>query len=303
MYHTPVLLKESIDELQINPEGTYLDLTFGGGGHSREIVKKLSPQGHLYAFDQDADAVRQAGDMEDCENFTLLKANSRYFKYFLNFYSVHKVDGILADLGVASHQLDDPERGFSTRFDGPLDMRMNGDAERSAMKIVNEYSKLHLQKILSAYGEVHNPVRLAEEIVRERGGSKIVSTKQLCDLLQRFAPKVRPNKYYAQVFQAFRIEVNQELEALKEILQQSAAFLKPAGRLVVISYHSLEDRLVKRFINNGNFEAEEVERDLYGNLTSQLFLAKNKKPIEASPGELASNSRARSAKMRVAMRL
>lgn len=303
MYHSPVLLKESIDELQIKRDGIYLDLTFGGGGHSREILQNLSPRGHLYAFDQDAEAVKEAGDIADSENFTLFKANSRYLKYFLNFYSVDKADGILVDLGVASHQLDDPSRGFSTRFDGPLDMRMNIDAENSAMKIVNEYSKLHLQSILSSYGEVKNAARLAEEIVRERSLNKITSTKQLCDLLQKFAPSYRPNKYYAQVFQAFRIEVNQELEALKEILKQSAEFLKPEGRLVVISYHSLEDRLVKRFIKNGNFEPHESSKDLYGNVTSRLFVAKNKKPIEASPEELGNNSRARSAKMRVAARL
>lgn len=300
MYHTPVMLIESIRELNINPRGIYVDLTFGGGGHSKEILKHLEKEGHLYAFDHDSEAIEQAQGIEN-QNFTLFKSNACYLKYFLRFYGIERVDGIFADLGTSSHQIDTPERGFSTRYNGPLDMRMNQKLSLTAHNIVNKYNQVQLQHILNLYGEIHNPSAVASALVKQRAHVQIDTTEQLCDLLNRFTPMIKRNKYYAQVFQALRIEVNQELDVLQSILMQSIEVLKSEGRLVIISYHSLEDRLVKRFMNTGNFVMEPA-KDIYGNVTRPLKPL-YKKPLEPSAEEIENNTRARSAKMRVAEKL
>ncbi len=298
-YHTPVLLQESVKALNILPGKTYLDLTFGGGGHSAEILKNIDNTGKLLAFDQDAAAEKNAESFPQ-ENFQFIKANFRYLKKFLKLYGQGKVGGILADLGISSHQIDQADRGFSTRESAPLDMRMDKGSGKSAWQVVNNSSASQLAQMLKTYGEVPNAWQLAQAIVLERGKKNIDTTGELVNLLSGFARKGKEYKYYAQVFQAIRIEVNEELEALKEMLQQSADVLEPGGRLVVIAYHSLEDRLVKNFMRSGKF-AGEVEKDFYGNPLRPLKPLASK-PIIPTTTEIAANRRARSARLRVAAR-
>lgn len=296
-YHNPVLLKETVDGLNIKPDGVYVDVTFGGGGHSREIMKRLGPNGKLYAFDQDEDA--QANAIED-ERFTLIPENFRFLKRYLRFYGVKEVDGILGDFGVSSHQFDVAERGFSTRFDAELDMRMSRKNELSAYTIVNEYEEQQLKKMFFDYGELKNAGAIANTIVNARKEKPVKNTEQLKQVLSRFLPAHKSNKILAQIYQAIRIEVNQEIDVLKEFLEQTVEVLKPGGRLSVISYHSLEDRLVKRFIRNGMFEGE-PERDMFGNY--EVPLRAVGKLIVPTEEEIAENNRARSAKLRIAEKL
>ena len=298
-YHNPVMLQECIEGLKINPNGIYVDLTFGGGGHSREIIKHLDG-GHLYAFDQDEDAVKNANGFDD-RSFTLIEGNFRYLKRYLKAYSIKEVDGILADLGISSHQIDEPSRGFSTRFDAELDMRMDQSAELSAKVVINSYSKEQLHKIFGMYGEVKNAKTLAEAVCATRINKEIRTVEELKKILSKFAKRGKENRYYAQVFQAIRIEVNKEMEALEEMLEQCIEVLKPKGRLVVMSYHSLEDRLVKNMIMKGKVYGE-VEKDFYGNVLKPLE-AINRKPLEATEEEKERNNRARSAKLRVAEKI
>ena len=293
-YHNPVLLHESIDALAIKKDGVYVDVTFGGGGHSREILSRLGATGKLIAFDQDLDAKRNT--IED-NRFVLIEENFRYIGRFLKFYGVKKVDGILADLGVSSHQFDEAERGFSIRFDGELDMRMNQSSKTSAKKIINTYSEEMLANILFVYGELRNARAIAHTIVEARIDGVIETSFQLRKLLQKYLPKAKEHKILAQIFQAIRIEVNEELEVLKEFLIQTPNLLNPEGRLSVISYHSLEDRLVKRFIRTGLFEGE-PEKDFFGNIDVPLM--KLGKLIIPNQEEIRKNNRARSAKLRVA---
>ncbi len=297
MYHNPVLLERSVNDLVTNPGGIYVDVTFGGGGHSREILTKLSPKGKLYGFDQDLDALKN--NLED-ERFTLINQNFRFLENSLMVYGIKRVDGILADLGVSSHQFDAAERGFSTRNNAPLDMRMNVMQGIDAKKILNEYEEEQLADIFYYYGELREARKLAREIVHHRKIKEIDTTEDLKNLFS-YIPQFKQNKFYAQVFQAVRIEVNQELEALKELLVQSHKMLKPGGRLVVISYHSLEDRLVKRFLKNGMFEGEPA-RDIYGNFEKTFDLLQTK-AIIPDEEEIKENSRARSAKMRVGIKI
>jgi 16S rRNA (cytosine1402-N4)-methyltransferase len=293
-YHNPVLLQESIDALSIKEGGVYVDVTFGGGGHSREILKRLGENGRLFGFDQDPDAL---GNVIDDERFVLIPENFRYISRFLRFHGVRKVDGILADLGVSSHQFDEAERGFSTRFDGDLDMRMNQKSKVSAKEIVNNYSEEKLAEILFLYGELRNSRNIAKTIVEKRVEEKIDTSFQLRQVLQKYLPKAKEHKIIAQIFQAIRIEVNEELDVLREFLEQIPNLLKDDGRLSVISYHSLEDRLVKRFIRTGLFSGE-VEKDFYGN--SNEPLKKVGKLIVPTAAEIKINNRARSAKLRIA---
>lgn len=293
-YHNPVLLKETVDGLNIKPDGVYVDVTFGGGGHSREILSRLGPEGKLFAFDQDEDALANA--MSD-ERFTLINENFRFIKRFLRFYGVKSVDGILADLGVSSHQFDVPERGFSTRFDADLDMRMSQKNDLNAYKVVNEYDEADLKRVFYDYGELKNAPALARTIVEAREDSPIDTTDELKEVLARFLPERVKNKILAQIYQAIRIEVNQEMDVLKEFLEQSLEILKPEGRLSVISYHSLEDRLVKRFIKNGMFEGE-PEKDFFGNFSVPFKTVG--KLIVPTQEEIKINNRARSAKLRIA---
>ncbi len=293
-YHNPVLLQESIDALNIKEDGVYVDVTFGGGGHSKEILKRLGKNGRLFAFDQDTDA--QANRIDD-DRFILIAENFKYITRFLKFYRIQKVDGILADLGVSSHQFDVAERGFSTRFDADLDMRMNQDSKISAKHIVNKYSEGVLSDVLFQYGELRNARVLAKTIVAARGDEKINTSFQLKEVLKLHLPKAKEHKILAQIFQAIRIEVNQELEVLKEFLMQTPKLLNTDGRLSVISYHSLEDRLVKRFIRTGLFSGE-PEKDFFGN--SSVPLKKIGKLIIPAPEEIKQNNRARSAKLRIA---
>lgn len=293
-YHSPVLLHESVDGLAIKPDGVYVDVTFGGGGHSREILKRLGEHGRLFGFDQDADA--QANKIDD-ERFVLIPENFRYIKRFLRFYGVLKVDGVLADLGVSSHQFDEADRGFSTRFDAELDMRMNQNDQLSAYAVVNKYGEEALSKVLFNYGELRNANAMAKQIVEARDEEKIKTSFQLKSVLKQFLPNAKEHKILAQIFQAIRIEVNQEIEVLKEFLTQIPGLLNKGGRLSVISYHSLEDRLVKRFIRNGLFEGE-PEKDFYGNF--EVPLKKVGKMIVPSKEEVKVNNRARSAKLRIA---
>lgn len=293
-YHNPVLLKESIEGLNIKPNGVYVDVTFGGGGHSKEILSRLNKKGKLIAFDQDEDAKR---NIIDNERFTLIPQNFRFIKRYLRFYGVKKVDGVLADLGVSSHQFDEAERGFSTRFDADLDMRMNQEGELSAFEVVNKYSEEKLNNVLFQYGELRNARAIAKKIIESRSEKKIKTSFELKDVLSEFVPKAVEHKILAQIFQGIRIEVNQEIEALKEFLLQIPEILNEEGRLSVISYHSLEDRLVKRFIRNGLFEGE-PEKDFYGNVN--VPMKKIEKMIIPSFQEIKKNSRARSAKLRIA---
>lgn len=293
-YHNPVLLSESVDALDIKEDGVYVDVTFGGGGHSREILKRLGKNGRLYAFDQDPDAI--ANKIDD-DRFVLIEENFRYISRFLKFYGVKKVDGVLADLGVSSHQFDEAERGFSIRFEGELDMRMNQHSKISAKEVVNDYEEKELADVLFLYGELRNARSIAKTIVEEREKERIETSFQLKQVLKRYLPKAREHKILAQIFQAIRIEVNEELEVLKEFLNQIPGLLNPEGRLSVISYHSLEDRLVKRFIRTGLFSGE-PEKDFYGN--TNVPLMKVGKLIVPTPQEINVNNRARSAKLRVA---
>ena len=296
MYHNPVMLDECIKGLEINPEGSYVDVTFGGGGHSRAILDRLTT-GHLYAFDQDEDAAKNAFDDP---RFTFIPQNFRYFKNFIQLYHGGQLDGIIADLGVSSHQFDTPEKGFSTRFDGLLDMRMSQSTANDAATVVNTYSVEELTRILSLYGEVQQARLVASDIVLARDTEPIETTAQLKAAVERRLPKGRENKVLAQIFQALRIEVNQELDALTAFLSQCPDVLKSGGRLVVMSYHSLEGRLVKNFIKTGNAEGKE-EKDFFGNLLTPYNII-TRKPIVPSDEEVERNSRARSAKLRIAER-
>ena len=293
-YHNPVLLHASVDGLNIKPDGVYVDVTFGGGGHSKEILSRLGPNGKLFAFDQDEDALANA--LPD-ERFVLINENFRYLKRFLRFHNVKGVDGILADLGVSSHQFDVAERGFSTRFDAGLDMRMSQKNDLNAYKVVNEYDESNLKRVFLDYGELKNAPALAKTIVEARDGQPIKTTDELKEILAKFLPERVRNKILAQIYQAIRIEVNQEMDVLKEFLEQSLEVLKPEGRLSVISYHSLEDRLVKRFIKNGMFEGE-PEKDFFGNFSVPFKTVG--KLIVPDQAEIKSNNRARSAKLRIA---
>ena len=297
MYHKPVLLTESVDALVSNPDGVYVDVTFGGGGHSREILSRLSEKGRLFSFDQDSDALNNA--IED-PRFTLINQNFRFLENSLLMYGVAQVDGVLGDLGVSSHQFDKAERGFSIRSDAPLDMRMNKMQDIDAYKVVNEYDEEALADIFYYYGELREARKLAREIVNKRKSADIKTTEDLKKVFL-YVPAHKSNKFFAQVFQAIRIEVNQELDALKEMLMQSSNVLKKDGRLVIISYHSLEDRLVKKFLKNGMFEGE-PERDVYGNY-QKVFELPYRKAIVPTDEEIEDNSRARSAKMRVGIKL
>jgi 16S rRNA (cytosine1402-N4)-methyltransferase len=293
-YHNPVLLKETVDGLDIKQDGIYVDVTFGGGGHSKEILKRLGPNGKLFGFDQDEDALANA--LQD-ERFTLIHENFRYIKRFLRFHNIKSVDGILADLGVSSHQFDVPERGFSTRFDADLDMRMSKKNELDAYKVINVYDEANLKRIFLDYGELKAAPALAKTIIEAREKKPIATTDELKTILSRFLPEQFKNKILAQIYQAIRIEVNQEIDVLKEFLEQSLELLKTEGRLSVISYHSLEDRLVKRFMKNGMFEGE-PERDFFGNFSVPFKTIG--KLIVPSDVEIKSNNRARSAKLRIA---
>ena len=296
MYHNPVMLDECIRGLNINPEGVYADVTFGGGGHSRAILERLTT-GHLYAFDQDEDA---AANAFDDERFTFIPQNFKYFKNFIQLYHGRQIDGVIADLGVSSHQFDTPEKGFSTRFDGELDMRMSQTTPNDAATVVNTYDLSDLTRILTLYGEVQQAHLVAADIVRARNLEPIETTAQLKAAVQRRLPRGKENKVLAQIFQALRIEVNQEMEALTAFLTQCPDVLKSGGRLVVLSYHSLEDRLVKSFIRTGNAEGKE-EKDFFGNLLTPYNMI-TRKPMVPSEEEIEGNSRARSAKLRIAER-
>ncbi|WP_205334640.1 16S rRNA (cytosine(1402)-N(4))-methyltransferase RsmH [Flavobacterium fluviale] len=296
-YHNPVLLHPTVDGLNIKPDGVYVDVTFGGGGHSKEILKRLGPNGRLFAFDQDEDALANA--LPD-ERFTLINENFRFIKRFLRFHGVKSVDGILADLGVSSHQFDVPERGFSTRFDAELDMRMSQKNDLNAYRVVNEYEEQDLRRVFFDYGELKNAPVLARTIVEARRDYPIKTTDELKDVLKKYLPEKVRNKILAQIYQAIRIEVNQEMDVLKEFIEQSLEILKPGGRFSVISYHSLEDRLVKRFIKNGMFEGE-PERDFFGNFSVPFKTIG--KLIVPDNEEIKINNRARSAKLRVAEKI
>jgi 16S rRNA (cytosine1402-N4)-methyltransferase len=293
------MLHECLDGLNIRPDGVYVDVTFGGGGHSKAILERLGEKGKLYAFDQDPDAKQNSLSITDAR-FTFIETNFRNIKKFLRLYGVKKVDGILADFGISSHQIDEPSRGFSTRFDGDLDMRMNQKAEISAHTVVNEYSEAQLHKILGMYGEIKNARTLANALCSARMNASINTTGQLKAILEQYAPKFKEFKYFAQVFQAIRIEVNQELEVIQEFLTQTPDLLRDTeSRLCVMTFHSLEDRLVKNYFKAGNFTGE-LDRDIvFGTVTKPLESI-TRKPIEASPDELSSNGRSRSAKLRIA---
>jgi len=293
-YHDSVLLKQSVDGLDIRPNGVYVDVTFGGGGHSKEILNKLN-QGKLFAFDQDEDALQNT--LNDTR-FTLINANFKYLKNFLRYYKIDAVDGIIADLGISSYQIDNPERGFSTRYNSELDLRMDRRNQLSAQKILSEYNEEALSKIFYEYGEIKQSRRIAQTIVSAREKNQIITVEDLKNVTAPFAERGKENKFYAQLFQSLRIEINQEMEVLKELLVQSLRVLKPNGRLVVIAYHSLEDRIVKNFMKSGNFEGA-VEKDFFGNEQSPFTLI-TRKPIVPSESETEINKRARSAKLRIA---
>ena len=297
VYHIPVLARESIEALHLQPGFDVVDATFGGGGHSRLILGQLEG-GRLFAFDQDEDA---AGNTIEDDRLFFIRHNFRYAKNFLFHFGVDKVDAVFADLGVSSHDFDVAERGFSFRFDGALDMRMNRDAGKDAAAIVNGYSEVQLQTMFSMYGEIKNARRLAADIVKARNVQPIKTTVQLKEVAARCAPRALENKYLAQVFQALRIEVNEEMDALKEFLEATLDLLKPGGRLVIITYHSLEDRLCKNFMKAGNFEGK-VEKDFYGNVKSPFVLV-NRKVITPGEEELEANPRSRSAKLRIVERV
>lgn len=295
-YHVPVLLQESLEGMNITPEGTYVDVTFGGGGHSREILRRLGAEGHLYGFDQDADAEQ---NIPADSRFTFVRSNFRYLYNFMRYHQVAgEVDGLLADLGVSSHHFDDQERGFSFRFDGDLDMRMNTRAGKTAADIVNTYTEEALANVFYLYGELKISRKLAAVIAKSRAVKKITTIGELLEVVKPFIGKDKEKKFLAQVFQALRIEVNDEMRALKEMLQGTLKVLKPEGRLVVITYHSLEDRLVKNFLKTGNFEGK-AEKDFFGNVNSPFRLV-NTKVIVPTDAEIERNPRSRSAKLRIA---
>lgn len=298
-YHVPVMLRECMDGLRICPSGIYVDVTFGGGGHSRKILRSLNEEGRLYGFDQDRDAER---NIPADPRFVFVRGNFRYLRNFMRYYGVcGEVDGVLADLGVSSHHLDDKERGFSFRFDGALDMRMNAREGRTAADIVNEYPEEALADVFFLYGELKMARKLASVLVRARGERRIETIGDLLEVLSPFTGKDKEKKFLAQVFQALRIEVNDEMRALREMLEATLRVLRPGGRLVVITYHSLEDRLVKNFLRAGNFEGKS-ERDFFGN-TSSPFRLVNNKVIVPSDEEVERNPRSRSAKLRIAEKL
>ena len=296
-YHVPVLLNESIEALDINPDGIYVDVTFGGGGHSRAILEKLSTRGHLFSFDQDLDAMKNA--FQD-DRFTFVRSNFMYLKNFLKYYGVEKIDGLLADLGVSSHHFDDEERGFSFRFNAPLDMRMNKSTSVSAADVLNTYPESKLTNIFSLYGELSNAKKIAHTIVQKRNANPIIDTNQLLDIVKPYFMREREKKDLAKLFQALRIEVNNEMLVLRKMLNQTAEVMNSNGKLVVITYHSLEDRIVKNFIKSGNCEGD-IQKDFYGNIISP-FKALNNKVITPTEIEMNANPRSRSAKMRVAVK-
>ena len=298
VYHTPALLQPCMDGLEIKPSGIYVDVTFGGGGHSREILKNLGADGHLYSFDQDLDALQ---NVVDDPRFTFVRSNFRYLSNFLRYYGVESVDGILADLGVSFHHFDDAERGFSFRFDGALDMRMNQRSEFTAADLLNTYDEKALADVFYQYGELNNARKLASAIVKVRSTKPFARIANLVDVVEPFVGKDKQKKDMARLFQALRIEVNHEMDALKEMLQQSLEKLSVGGRLVVLTYHSLEDRLVKNFMKAGNFDGK-VEQDFYGNRLSPFKLVNNK-VIVASEEEVEANPRSRSAKLRIAEKI
>jgi 16S rRNA (cytosine1402-N4)-methyltransferase len=298
-YHQPVLLKDCINGLNIRESGIYADVTFGGGGHSREIIKKLGSKGKLIVFDQDPDAVKNI--WED-KRLTFIPQNFRHLSSFLRLHGIKGVDGILADLGVSSHQFDTGERGFSIRFEGPLDMRMSKSGTLSAEEILNSYDERKLNEIFRTYGEINESGRLARSIVNFRSEKRISSTEELKSMIKSIMPiKEKQNRYMARIFQALRIEVNDEMGALKEFLDQAIKVLNPGGRLVVLSYHSLEDRMVKNLIKTGNTDGK-IEKDFYGNIY-RPFKQINKKPIEPDAIEIENNKRSRSAKLRIAEKI
>jgi 16S rRNA (cytosine1402-N4)-methyltransferase len=299
VYHRPVMLQQCIEALNIHEDGVYVDVTFGGGGHSLAILEKLKG-GRLIGFDQDEDAKKQA-ELIQHRSFTFCQANFRHMKQYLKLHGVTKVNGVLADLGISSHQIDSPERGFSTRFEGPLDMRMDRSAKLTAAKLLMEYPEDKLHKIFGMYGELKNARTVAKLIVTNRASVSLKTTQELKSLLKEVAPRGKENKYFAQVFQALRIEVNQEMQVLEDFLHQCGEVITEGGRLVVMSYHSLEDRMVKNYIGTGKVYGE-LEKDFFGN-PIKPFEAVNRKPMEASEEEVEENSRARSAKLRVAERL
>ena len=298
-YHNPVMLTECLEALQVKASGVYVDVTFGGGGHSKAILRSIEG-GRLFSFDQDIDAKSNADEINN-DSFTFIQANFRYLRRYLKLHGIAQVDGILADLGVSSYQFDEAERGFSTRFDSVLDMRMDREATLTAKEIINEYSENALHKILGMYGEIRNAKTLAKAITSSRTNKPIALSSDFKELLKRFAPRGKENKYYAQVYQALRIVVNDELIALEEFLKQTVDVIKPGGRLVVMSYHSLEDRLVKNFINKGNTEGV-AEKDFYGTLL-RPFDPVNRKPVTPGEDEIKENNRARSAKLRIGERV
>jgi 16S rRNA (cytosine1402-N4)-methyltransferase len=291
------MLQECLEGLSIQPDGTYIDVTFGGGGHSKAIFEKLNDPGKLLAFDQDVDAKR---NVWEAPNFYFIPSNFEFLKNQLRMLRIEKVDGILADLGVSSHQFNEPERGFSIRSNEPLDMRMNQGSEQSAFHVVNEYGEDELITIIGKYGEVKSPRRVAQLICQSRQGTPIKTTGDLVEVLSKMAPKFKENRFYAQVFQAIRIEVNNEMKVLETFLEQAADVLKPGGRLVVMSYHSLEDRLVKNFMKRGHLDGS-IEKDFYGNVLKPLTEVV-RKPITPDEEELERNPRSRSAKLRIAER-
>jgi len=291
-YHKPVLLHESVDLMSIKPDGIYVDLTFGGGGHSREILNRLGPEGHLFGFDQDPDA---KNNIPEDKRFTLIEANFRHLKRMLRLHQIRKVDAILGDFGISSHQIDEGERGFSLRFDAELDMRMNPNKGLDAKRLVNSYSEQQLQDLFFRYGEIRQAGALSRALIQAR---PINTTFELVAASERFAPRNKRGQFLAQVFQAIRIEVNEELAVIEEMLEQSKEILNPLGRVVCISYHSLEDRIVKNFFRTGNFSGQ-AEKDFYGNLIRPLEPI-TRKPIVPEASEINENSRARSAKLRAA---
>ncbi len=294
-YHIPALLSETIEGLHINPDGIYVDVTFGGGGHSREILKNLSAKGKLFGFDQDLDAIDNI--IED-KRFTFVRSNFRYLKNFLKYHGIEKVDGILADLGVSSHHFDEAERGFSFRFDGALDMRMNTESKTTAAQILNTYSEEQLADVFYLYGELHNSRKIARTIAQSRAKQPVETIFQFIEILKPYFGREKEKKDMARVFQALRIEVNKEMEVLEELLTQSLDVLNPGGRIAILTYHSLEDRLVKNYFRSGNFEGK-LEKDFYGNIIAPLKPVNNK-VITAGADEIERNPRARSAKLRVA---
>lgn len=299
MYHIPVLLHESVDGLNIHLSGTYVDVTFGGGGHSREILRRLGDDGHLYSFDQDADA--EGNIPEGDERFTFVRSNFRYLTNWMRYYGVDHIDGLIADLGVSSHHFDAEERGFSFRFDAPLDMRMNGRAGMTAADIVNRYDEERLANVLYLYGELKNSRKLAAAMVKARALKAVETIDDLLQIVKPFMPREREKKDLARVFQALRIEVNHEMDALHEMLEAALKVLRPGGRLVVLTYHSLEDRMVKNFVRSGRMDGK-VEQDFFGRKLTP-WRAVNNKVIVPDEEEQRTNPRSRSAKLRIAEKL